>query len=58
MAKKPETAESTFRNIRRNTHKKNSAEKKIQIVIKGLRGESKIAELCGREACKKSVILP
>ncbi len=39
MAKK-ESAESTVRNIRRNTRKKYGAEEKIRIVLEGLKGES------------------
>ena len=38
--------ESTVREIRRRTRKKFSAEKKVRIVLEGLRGEEKIAELC------------
>jgi len=48
MAKKQESAESTVRNIRRNTRKKYSAEEKIRIVLEGLRGDNTIAELCRR----------
>ena len=33
MAEKKESAESTVRNIRRNTRKKYSAEEKIRIVV-------------------------
>ena len=51
MAKK-ESAESTVRNIRRNTRKKYGAEEKIRIVLEGLRGESTIAELCRRQGIK------
>jgi len=55
MAKKTESAESTVRNIRRNTGKKYSAEEKIRIVLEGLRGESTIAELCRREGIAQSL---
>ena len=55
MAKKKESVESTVRNIRRNTRKKNSAEEKIRIVLEGLRGESTIAELCRREGIAQSL---
>src|SRR5688500_3487795 len=41
--------ESTVREIRRRTRKKYSAEEKVRIVLEGLRGEEKIAELCRRE---------
>jgi cold shock CspA family protein/transposase-like protein len=37
------------KNIRRATRKQYSAEKKIRIVLAGLRGESSIAEWCRRE---------
>ena len=53
MAKK-ESAESTVRNIRRNTRKKYAAEEKIRIVLEGLRGESTIAELCRREGISQT----
>jgi hypothetical protein len=43
------TAEQHVREIRRETHKKYSAEENIRIVISGLRGEHSIAELCRRE---------
>lgn len=43
------SAESTVREIRRRTRKKYSAEEKIRIVLKALRGEAGIAELCRRE---------
>ncbi len=54
MAKK-ESAESTVRNIRRNTRKKYGAEEKIRIVLEGLKGESTIAELCRREGIAQSL---
>ena len=57
MAKK-ESAESTVRNIRRNTRKKYSAEEKIRIVLEGLRGESTIAELCRREGIGRQMHSP
>src|SRR5258706_13466286 len=40
--------EATVREIRRRTRKKYSAEEKVRIVLGGLRGEEKIAELCRR----------
>jgi len=55
MAKKTESAESTVRNIRRNTRKKYGAEEKIRIVLEGLKGESTIAELCRREGIAQSL---
>lgn len=44
-----QSVESTVREIRRKTRKKYSAEEKLRIVLEGLRGEEKIAELCRRE---------
>jgi transposase len=43
------TVEATVRDIRRKTRKKYSAEEKVRIVLEGLRGEEKIAEICRRE---------
>ena len=45
MAKKTKSAESTVRNIRRNTRKKYGAEEKIRIVLEGLRGKSTPANI-------------
>jgi len=42
------TAESLVKDIRRRTRKHHSADEKIRIVLKGLRGEDSIAELCRR----------
>ena len=44
--------EATVREIRRKTRKKYSAEEKVRIVLEGLRGEEKIAELCRREGTR------
>jgi len=55
MAKKTKSAETTVRNIRRNTRKQYGAEEKIRIVLEGLRGESTIAELCRREGIAQSL---
>ena len=41
--------EKIVREIKRKTRRKFSAEEKIRIVLKGLRGEETIAELCRRE---------
>ena len=38
------------KDIKRATRKQYSSEKKIRIVLDGLRGEDSIAELCRREA--------
>ena len=47
--------ESTVREIRRRTRKKYSAEEKVRIVLEGLRGEEKIAELCRREGIHQNM---
>src|SRR5262245_53985759 len=44
-----EPAEKIVKDIRRMTRRKFSAEEKIRIVLKDLRGEESIAELCRRE---------
>ena len=44
-----ETSEKVVEDIRRATRKRYSAEEKIRIVLDGLRGEDRIAELCRRE---------
>ncbi len=41
-----EPAEKAVQNIRRATRKRYSAEEKIRTVLKDLRGEDSIAELC------------
>ena len=59
MRPKPGTrrtaSSKTIKNIRRATHKQNSAEEKIRIVLDGLRGEETIAELCRREGIVQSI---
>jgi transposase len=47
--------EATVRDIRRKTRKKYSAEEKVRIVLEGLRGEEKIAELCRREGIHQNM---
>jgi transposase len=47
--------ESKVREIRRKTRKKYSAEEKLRIVLEGLRGEEKIAELCRREGIHQNM---
>lgn len=49
------SAESTIRDIKRKTRRKDSAEEKIRVVIEGLRGEDTIAELCRREGIAQSL---
>ena len=43
------------KNIRRVTRKQYSSEEKIRIVLDGLRGEFRIAELCRREGIAESL---
>ena len=40
--------EQLVKDIRRRTRRKYSAEEKVRIVLEGLRGEERIAELCRR----------
>jgi transposase len=47
--------EATVREIRRKTRKKYSAEEKVRIVLEGLRGEEKVAELCRREGIHQNM---
>lgn len=47
--------EATVREIRRKTRKKYTAEEKVRIVLEGLRGEEKIAELCRREGIHQNM---
>ena len=48
------SSEEIVKDIRRATRKQYSAEKKIRIVLDGLRGEQLIAELCRREGIAES----
>ena len=48
-------AESTVKDIRRQTRRQHTAEEKIRIVLEGLRGEETIAELCRREGIAQSL---
>ena len=50
-----EPAETVVKEIRRATRKHYSAEEKIRIVLEGLRGEDRIAELCRREGIPPNV---
>ncbi len=50
-----ESAEQHIKNIRRVTRKRYSTEKKIRIVLSGLRGEHSIAELCRREGIAQNL---
>ena len=49
------SSERLVKNIRWVTPKQYSSEEKIRIVLDGLRGESSIAELCGREGIAESL---
>jgi transposase len=49
------SAEKTVRDIRRATRRHYLAEEKIRIVLKGLRGEDSIAELCRREGINTNI---
>ena len=53
MAK--DTAEKVVKDIRRATRKQYSAEEKIRIVLEGLRGEDRIAELYRREGIAQNL---
>jgi transposase len=47
--KKKNSPEAIVREIKRNTMRKFSSEKKIRIILEGLRGEDSIATICRRE---------
>jgi transposase-like protein len=48
-------SERIVKDIRRATRNQYSVEEKIRIVLGGLRGEHKIAELCRREGIAESL---
>jgi len=48
-ARRSQGPESVVRDIRRNTRRKFSSEKKVRIVLEGLKGEVSISVLCRRE---------
>jgi transposase len=50
-----DTADKLVKGIKRKTRKQYSAEKKIRIVLAGLRGEESIAALCRREGISESL---
>ncbi len=52
------TAGQHAREIRRGTRKRYPAEKKIRIVLSGLRGEHSVAELCRRKGIAAAGALP
>jgi len=45
---KKQSTEAAVREIRRRSRRKFSPEEKIRIVLEGLRGEERIADLCRR----------
>jgi transposase len=51
----PEEAEKVVRDIRRATRRQYTAEEKVSIVIAGLRGEERIAELCRKEGINQNL---
>jgi transposase len=55
MAEQKKSMEATVRSIRQATLKKYTAEEKVRIVLKGLRGESTIAELCRKEGIQPNL---
>jgi transposase len=55
MKPKTHSPESIVREIKRNTHRKFTAEEKIRIVLQGLKGEDSIAEICRREGIAPSL---
>ena|SRR5512136_320595 len=55
MKPKTPSPESIVREIKRNTHRKFTAEEKIRIVLQGLKGEDSIAEICRREGIAPSL---
>ena len=46
------SAKKAIKDIRRKTRRRFSAEEKVRIVMKGLRGEDSVAELCRREGIR------
>ena len=52
-AKRP--AEQVVKDIRRATQRHFSAEDKVRIVLDGLRGEDRLAELCRKEGIAQSL---
>ncbi len=47
--RKKQTSEAAVREIRRKTRRRFAPEEKIRIVLEGLRGEQRVADLCRRE---------
>ena len=55
MTKQKDSTEKAIRDIRRATRRQFSAEEKIRIVLKGVRGEDSIAELCRKEGINQNL---
>jgi transposase len=55
VERQSEEAEKVVRDIRRATRRQYTAEKKVRIVIAGLRGEESIAELCRKEGINQNL---
>lgn len=55
MFTKKENAESTIKDIKRQTRRLFNAEEKIRIVIEGLRGEDTIASICRKYGINDSL---
>ena len=55
MKPKTSNSESIVREIKRNTHRRFTAEEKVRIVLQGLKGEDSIAEICRREGIAPSL---
>ena len=49
------SAEKAVRDIRRATRRRFSAKERIRIVLRGLRGEDSIAELCRKEGINQNL---
>ncbi len=49
------SAERTVRDIRRATRRRFSAKERIRIVLRGLRGEDSIAELCRKDGINQNL---
>ena len=52
--RRTDDADRVFKDIKRQTRRRFSAEEKIRIVLAGLRGEDNIAELCRQEGIAQS----
>ena len=55
ITKQTDSGEKAIREIRRATQRQYSAEEKIRIVLEGVRGEDRIAELCGKQGINQNL---